>query len=80
MDYGSIFASQSPLTDFTQKFSTDSQDKRERATMLQDVLDYLDLDLRKVSGISRQVNNKSMFIRHGGDGDSSPNQKGLAEA
>jgi hypothetical protein len=42
MDYGSVFASQTPLKLLADKFDLVGPSKHQRAGMIQDVLDYLD--------------------------------------
>jgi hypothetical protein len=42
MNYGSVFASQTPLKLLADKFDLVGPSKHQRAGMIQDVLDYLD--------------------------------------
>ena len=42
MNYNRLFLAQSSLTDFTKKFKADTNDPKEKTTLIRDVIGYLD--------------------------------------
>lgn len=48
MNYNRLFLAQSTLTDFTKKFKADTNDPKEKTTLIRDVIGYLDQDLTQV--------------------------------
>ena len=48
MNYNRLFLAQSTLTDFTKKFKADTNDPKEKTTLIRDVIGYLDQDLTEV--------------------------------
>jgi hypothetical protein len=45
MNYNGLFLAQSTLSEFTLKFKADTNDPKEKTTLIRDVISYLDQDL-----------------------------------